>query len=71
VFSDLRQLAMPIAITVSFFVFGFMVTADMLDLSLREIAIGLISGAVCGLTTLVVTLHQMRTSSEPKAIPSV
>lgn len=57
---DIRKLMIPIVIGISFFIFGFFVTANALDLSLREIVIGLIAGAVGGITTLVAVLHQAR-----------
>ena len=54
----IQHLAAPITITVSFYVFGFFITAEALGLSGREIVIGLIAGAVGGITTLVAVLHQ-------------
>ena len=64
---ELRKLTIPILIAVSFFLFGFFVTANALDLSLREIVVGLIAGAVGGITTLAAVLHQARTRP---ALPS-
>jgi hypothetical protein len=58
-----RVHTVPITIGVSFFVFGFFVTANMLRLSEREIVIGLIAGAIGGLTTLIAMLWQERKSS--------
>ena len=55
---DLRKLTVPGVIAISFFLFGFFTTADVLDLSLREIMVGLIAGVVGGLTTLAAVLHQ-------------
>jgi len=53
----------PITIGVSFFVFGFFVTANLLHLSDREIAIGLVAGAMGGLTTLISMLWRERKAS--------
>jgi hypothetical protein len=58
VIADLRKLVVPGIISISFFVFGFFVVANALDLALREIVIGLIAGAVGGITMLVAILHQ-------------
>ena len=55
---NLRGLAMPATIATCFFLFGFFSTAGMLGLTAREIAIGLVSGAIGGLTTLAAVLHQ-------------
>ncbi len=57
---NVRQFAVPAIIGISFFLFGFFTTADLLELSLREIMVGLAAGAVGGLTTLAVVLHQTR-----------
>ena len=55
-------------ISVSFFIFGFFVTAGTLELSTREIITGLISGAVGGVTTLVVAiLHSRELSAHLQA----
>jgi hypothetical protein len=45
---------------VSFFVFGFFIVANILQLSERDVLVGLISGAVGGLTMLAVALVQER-----------
>ena len=58
---DLRKLTAPGIIAVSFFLFGFFTTADLLGLSLREIMVGLMAGAVGGVTTLATMLHQWHT----------
>ena len=68
-FHDIRKLTVPILITVSFFIFGFMVMADVLDMSLREIVIGVICGAIGGTTTLASVLFQTRPDDvHPSAI---
>ena len=54
----IQHLAVPITITVSFYVFGFFIMAETLGLSGREIVIGLISGAVGGVTTLIAVLYR-------------
>ena len=65
---NLQKLAVPAAIAISFFLFGFFITADMLGLSLREIMVGLVAGTVGGVTTLIAVLHQTR--SAPALAPS-
>jgi hypothetical protein len=52
----LRPFATRIVIGIAFFIFGFFVTAHALDMSMRDIVVGLISGAVGGLTILVVSI---------------
>ena len=59
---QLKDNTVPITIGVSFYLFGFFVMANVLDLSDREIVIGLIAGAVGGLTTLVAMLWPERTA---------
>ncbi len=56
----LKTYGVTITISVSFFVFGFFVTAGTLGLSSREIITGLVSGAIGGITTLVVTMLNSR-----------
>jgi uncharacterized membrane protein len=58
----IRKHTVPITIGVSFFVFGFFITANVLNLSEREIVIGLIAGGIGGVTTLVAMLWQERNS---------
>jgi hypothetical protein len=60
VIQSILERKVPIIIAVSFFLFGFFVTADLLGLSLREIVIGVAAGAVGGLTTLIVVLREAR-----------
>ena len=48
--------ALIIAISLSFFTFGFVLAADMYDLTSQEVIIGLIAGAVCGLTVLAIEI---------------
>jgi hypothetical protein len=56
----IKNHTVPITIGVSFFVFGFFVMANVLKLTDREIVIGLIAGAVGGLTILIAMLSQER-----------
>jgi hypothetical protein len=72
--------ATRIVIGVASFLFGFFVIASALDLSLSEIMVGLVSGAVCGATILVVTvvdkiyiprLRGSPTRTEPGVAPRV
>jgi fluoride ion exporter CrcB/FEX len=59
-FRQLQNNTVPITIGVSFYLFGFFVMANALDLTDREIVIGLIAGAIGGLTTLVTALWPER-----------
>jgi fluoride ion exporter CrcB/FEX len=56
----LRNHTVAITIGVSFFVFGFFVMSNLLQLTDREILIGLVAGGIGGLTTLVSMLWQDR-----------
>jgi hypothetical protein len=69
VIDDLRTFLVPGIIAISFFIFGFFVTANALDLALREIVIGLIAGAVGGATMLVAQLHEAH-AAQPRASAS-
>ena len=62
-----RKLAVPATIAVCFFLSGFFNTAIVLDLGMREIIIGLFSGAIGGLATLAVMLHQWSAGETPAA----
>ena len=62
---DLRKLLVPSIISISFFVFGFFVVANALDLALREIVVGLVAGSVGGITMLIAILHQSH-SEQPQ-----
>jgi hypothetical protein len=52
----LKGYGVRIVIGASFFIFGFLVAANVLDMSGHDIAVGLAAGAVGGVTMLVVTL---------------
>jgi hypothetical protein len=60
--SYVKKQTVTITIGVSFFVFGFFVAAKLLQLSERDVLVGLVSGAICGLTILAVSLMQERRS---------
>ena len=47
--------AVIIAISLSFFVFGFSILENMIDMTSGEVWSGLLSGVACGLTVLLVT----------------
>jgi hypothetical protein len=57
-----RTHTVTITIGVAFFVFGFFIAANILHLSERDILVGLISGAVGGVTMLTAALVQARGS---------
>jgi hypothetical protein len=63
---DLKELLIPIVIAVPFFIFGFAITANLLDMSMRDIAIGIFAGSVCGATTLAITLYRSARWAEPE-----
>ena len=50
--SYVKQQTVTITIGVSFFVFGFFIAANLLHLSERDVLVGLISGAIGGVTML-------------------
>ncbi len=58
--SYVKKQTVTITIGVSFFVFGFFIVANLLHLSERDVLVGLISGAIGGVTMLAVSLVQER-----------
>jgi tetrahydromethanopterin S-methyltransferase subunit D len=65
--SYVKQQTVTITIGVSFFVFGFFITANLLHLSERDVLVGLISGAIGGITMLGVSHLQERRSDTVSA----
>ncbi len=63
----IKRHTVPITIGVSFFVLGFFITANVLNLTEREIVIGLIAGGVGGITTLVAVLWEERNEAVAEA----
>ncbi len=63
IIARLQRHAVPIVIGVSFFIFGFFVMANVLDLTEREIVVGLCAGGIGGLTMLSVVLWSDRTTA--------
>jgi fluoride ion exporter CrcB/FEX len=57
---QLQNHAVRIVMGVAFFLFGFFVVANALDLADREIVIGLVAGFVGGLTMLAAVMRQQR-----------
>ena len=53
----LKSYRVCIAISTSFFIFGFFIAADLFDLSSDDLVAGLIAGAVAGITILLVTIN--------------
>jgi uncharacterized YccA/Bax inhibitor family protein len=62
-----KRHTVTITIGVSFFVFGFFIVANILGLSERDVVVGLISGAVGGITMLVTAIVQERRSGAVSA----
>ena len=61
-YQHLKKYTVPVTISVSFYLFGFFIMVNALKLTDRDIAVGLIAGAVGGLTMLVATYWQERRS---------
>ena len=60
-----KKQTVTITIGVSFFVFGFFIAANLLNLSERDVLVGLISGAIGGVTMLAVSRLQERRGATP------
>ncbi len=59
-FQQLQSHAARIVMGVAFYLFGFFVVANGLELGDREIAIGLIAGLIGGVTMLLAVIMQER-----------
>jgi uncharacterized YccA/Bax inhibitor family protein len=70
VLSYIKKQTVTITIGVSFFVFGFFIVANLLKLTERDVVVGLISGAVGGVTMLAVSLAQERRARAAVARPA-
>jgi hypothetical protein len=70
-FENLKNSTVPITIGVSFYIFGFFVMSTALNLSEREIVIGLVAGGIGGITTLVAMLWPEQKRSQPPHPASV
>jgi len=57
IIARLQQHTVPITIAVSFYIFGFFVTVRALGMTDQQIGVGLVCGAIGGLTTLVAILR--------------
>jgi hypothetical protein len=57
---QLQSHSVRIVTGVAYFLFGFFVTANALDLQDREIAVGLLAGFVGGVTVLAAVMWQER-----------
>lgn len=57
---QVQRHAVRIVMGVAFYLFGFFVAANALDLADREIAAGLVAGFVGGLTMLLAVIKQER-----------
>jgi hypothetical protein len=60
--SYVRKHTFTITIGVSFFLCGFFTVANILHLTDRDVLIGLVAGAIGGITILVVSLIEDRRS---------
>jgi hypothetical protein len=61
----LQNHSIPIALAVTFFIVGFFLVSNVLGLTEREIALGLIAGAAGGLSVLVAVLWSDRKLAAP------
>lgn len=61
---DLKELLIPAAISVPFFIFGFATAAGLLELTLQDVAIGALAGAAFGATSLVIALCRSRKTEQ-------
>ena len=52
--------AVVIAISLSFFAFGFALGTRVFDLDFQEVISALIAGAVCGVTVLIIEFHNSK-----------
>lgn len=52
--------AIVIAISLSFFAFGFALGTRVFDLDFQEVIVALIAGAVCGVTVLMIEFHNSK-----------
>jgi hypothetical protein len=52
--------AVVIAISLSFFAFGFVLGMRVFDLNYQEVITALIAGAVCGVTILIIEFHKSK-----------
>ena len=68
--SYVKKQTVTITIGVSFFVFGFFIIANFLKLTERDVIVGLISGAVGGVTMLATSLSQERRARAAAARPA-
>jgi hypothetical protein len=55
---QLRQLTVPIATSIAFFDATFLVIADLLNFSQRDVLLGLTAGAASGLCVLAAVVWQ-------------
>ena len=68
--SYVKTQTVTITIGVSFFVLGFFIVANLLKLTERDVLVGLLSGAVGGVTMLATSVSQERRTRESDARPA-
>jgi len=66
---QLRDLAARIVMGVAFFIFGFFVIANALELTLHEIMVGLTAGAIAGITVLIAVIREERKAGYSAGAP--
>ncbi len=59
-FKFISESALVIAVSLSFFAFGFVLGADFFQLTFRQVVTGLVAGAACGLAILAVEYARSR-----------
>lgn len=62
---DLKELLIPAAIAVPFFIFGFATAANLFEFTLQDVVVGAFAGSICGATVLAVTLLRDRKPQQP------
>jgi hypothetical protein len=62
---DLKEMLIPAAISVPFFIFGFATAANLLDLTLNDVVIGAFAGGVFGVTCLLTAIFRSGDTNQP------
>ncbi len=66
---QLRKLAVRIVMGVAFFIFGFFVVANALELAPHEIIVGLTAGGIAGITVLIAVIREERKAGYSASAP--
>jgi hypothetical protein len=66
---QLRKLAARIVMGVAFFIFGFFVVANALELTPHQIMVGLAAGTIAGVTVLIAVICEERKAGYSAGAP--